>query len=145
MTPGAELLAAIAGELPGLQPLAIGFATVELERAAGALAHEDPELRFREAVDDELLGARCLVAAVPADRGEGSRIVLLEPSTEGLVAASLARHGEGPAAVYGLLDARGADPDLRSTPAAGPLGRGRLVLGRSRFGPHVIVLDEPPA
>ena len=142
MIPGAAFVAALVAEVPGLRPLAIGLATVELERAVATLNAQQPDLRFTPAADDELLGGRCLVAAVAADEGIGSRVVLLEPSTEGLLAASLARHGEGPAAVYGLLDADGPGERLLSTRAQGPLGWGRLVLGRSRFGPHVVILDQ---
>jgi len=127
-----------AGEL---RPLAIGIATVELDRAALELEAADSGLTFAAAADDELLGARCLVSAgVLAVGGADVRVVLLEPSTEGLLAAALARRGEGPAVVYAAPAEASPDaPGPRSKLGAGPLGPGRLVVG-SRFGPHVIVL-----
>ena len=127
----------------GLRPIAIGLATVELERAVRELAAGTPELRFVAAADDELLGACCRVSTTDQEvAGMALRLVLLEPATEGLLAAALARWGEGPAAVYGLTAGTGEPPPLRSAIGDGPLGRGRLVIGTSRFGPHVVALEQ---
>ena len=78
----------------------VGWATVELDRAEAELAEwlagdaPDPAADALEPV----LGARCASAA--ADGLPGAELVLLEPTTEGRLAASLARDGEGPCALY---------------------------------------------
>jgi hypothetical protein len=98
------------------------------------------------APDDTLLGARCLVV-VPV---EGPLIVLLEPSTEGLLAASLARYGEGPAVAYLAPVPRDADVVARAAPVGvrlspvsdGPLGPSRLVLAGRRWRPHLILVEQ---
>jgi len=72
-------------------------------------------------------------------------LVVLEPDTEGRLAASLARHGEGVAAIYvttrpGAVLVAGAF----GIPAGGPLGRGRR-LARGGIGePSIVVLDTHP-
>ena len=114
---------------PRLPPLptgtvAIGWASVELERAERELAGlVDAGQQFRVAPDSMALGARCLVGSVgPA--ADALRIVLLEPATEGRLAAHLARYGEGWAARW-VAAAEGASTvSLR----AGPLGRERLLV-----------------
>ena len=78
----------------------LGWATVELDRAADELGMwlgEAPDPGAPDAADP-LLGARARVR----DAGglPGDAVLLLEPSTEGRLAASLARDGEGPAALY---------------------------------------------
>jgi hypothetical protein len=88
------------------------------------------------------LGGRSLIVR---PYGAGEPLVLLEPSTEGLLAATLARHGEGPAVTY-LVAAEDPSTRLReaglgiSAPAGSPLGRGRLILGGDRWGPHVVAV-----
>ncbi len=74
----------------------------------------------------------------------------LEPNTEGRLAASLARHGEGPAAVWlAVGDLPAAVAGLRSTGVAtsveqpGPLGAERLLLDRSIHGLHRLVVERP--
>jgi hypothetical protein len=140
---------ALAPALPGI-PLALGWATVELERAAielGAALHI-PVDRFGEADDDELLGARCRVASAALPGGRS--LVVLEPSTEGRLAATLARVGEGPSAIWLMVD------DLSATATAarvvgtavslertGPLGVERLLLGGPIHGPHRLLLGPP--
>jgi hypothetical protein len=105
----------------------------------------------RPAADDALLGARCRLVVTRS----GPWIVLLEPSTEGRLAASLARWGQGPVVEY-LATAGGVASDAGggialSRPAPGPLGMSRLVLGGPAWGPHVVLVDgdargapEPP-
>jgi hypothetical protein len=142
-----------------------GRATVELDRAevetagtsvggtlvGGTLAGGAPAAgapsagagRRRPAIDavDQILGARCRVLGRP-DRPE---LVLLEPSTEGLLAAALARHGEGIVAAYLVA---GADSIGRareagftlSSEADGPLGRQRLVRPGPRWGPFLLLV-----
>ena len=118
---------------------AIGWATVEHERAMGQLDEAlagapgapgatgvDAE-RWRPMPRDAALGAsaqvRGLGAGIPA-------LVVLEPDSEGRLAASLARFGEGVAVVY------------LGTLAAGGFGGGRLVRGGPAWGPHVVVLGD---
>jgi hypothetical protein len=122
--------------------LVLGWATVDLGgpaagwRQAGSTGPDLPAV-------DPLLGARAGHAA------DVVGLVLLEPSTEGRLAATLARHGEGPAAIY--LRTASAPADLRarglvlSSIEAGPFGPEAVVVGRSRFGPHVIVVFESAA
>jgi hypothetical protein len=117
-----------AGSHGGRPPLiAVGWGTVDLERATAALTNLD----LRPAPPDLSLGARARLG-YPGPIG----LVVLEPLTEGRLAAFLARHGEGLAVLY---EEQG--PADRSWPeAAGtPLGRpGRLAPGGSRWGPFVI-------
>ncbi len=133
------------------EALAVGWATVDIERAATELAPGDELVPLG---DEALLGAR----AVRIAAGVEPALVLLEPITEGRLAATLARHGEGPAAVWlvpGAAAARRpplpsatpiptAAPFTASRAAGGPFGAERLVLGRPVNGPHVLVLEERP-
>jgi hypothetical protein len=124
----------------------VGWATVELDRAevelAEWLAAEDSRA---DDADEPLLGARARVR--PTDGLPGGTLVLLEPTTEGRLAASLVRDGEGPCVLYlrasGGLDAWVAAARRRDVPlstgADGPFGAGVLVPGVDRAGPHVIV------
>ena len=125
-----------------LQIRGLGWATVELDRAArelGPAVGGAPELHFEPAPDDPVLGARSRRARV----GDRPWLVLLEPATEGRLAAFLARHGEGLAAVYAV----GAATDSPVRPAAqlatGPLGRQRWLAG-DRDGPWLILVSEDP-
>jgi hypothetical protein len=144
---GEAILARATLESPALEGatiVALGWATVEIERAETELeALIGDGGSWAEAPREGLLGAR---TAVYRPTGTTSAIVvLLEPDTEGRLAASLARHGEGVAAVYvttrpGALLAAGA----YGIPAAGPLGRGRR-LARGGIGEFsIIVLDADP-
>jgi hypothetical protein len=136
----------------------VGWATVELDRAAEEFRVGLGLPRsgaFRDGPPDGFLGAHTRLARV---RPSGLWIVLVEPSTEGRLAAFLARHGEGIAAAYvaGPVADRGwpMAPDGRDsgprwgaggTPPAwtsSPLGSQRLLAG-GRFGPWVIRVDEP--
>ena len=73
-------------------PRGLVLATVDLERAVSDL---EPAVGadWHDAGEDAVLGARCR----RLDLGR-SDLVLAEPSTEGYVAACLARFGEGPIA-----------------------------------------------
>jgi hypothetical protein len=122
-------------------PLAVGWATVELDRAAAALAPMlAPGTAFEPASSSEHLGATCRVGRVdPAFVDElAATVVLLEPSTEGRLAATLARLGEGWCATW---DAPTAEVTRLSARRDGPLGSERLVLGGPVVGPHRLVLD----
>ena len=132
-----------------------GWATVELDRAevevGAALAGRAGAPRAEQRPDDALLGARCRMLRFPGDRD----VLLLEPSTEGRVAASLVRFDEGTVVLYLIVDsdaparARAAGFDL-SHEADGPLGRERLVAGGAAWGPHLVLAGlaaaaPPPA
>jgi len=123
--------------LAELPVVGIGWATVELDRAAGDLAGL---ASFEPAPRDANLGAMTRRAR-PVD-GTGPALLLLEPDTEGLLAAALARFGEGVLAAYlGPLERGDVDDTPRlGPPRPGPLGHARLVIGRARWGPNVLVL-----
>lgn len=126
----------------------LGWATVDLDRAADELSPwlaDGTPLNTGDA--DPALGARARVRT--SDGLPGDAMVFLEPSTEGRAAASLARDGEGPCALY-LRPAVGLDAWLaeavsrgvrasRGGSVAGPLGRQVLVGGCPPTGPHVIL------
>ena len=108
----------------------------------------DPLLVAADVADDPLLGAR--VRVLTAD--DGRLIAVAEPSTEGRLAATLARNGEGHAGTYleatvdlDVVAARAAAAKVPlSRPAVGPFGRSVLVLpgkGSSRL----LILVERPA
>jgi hypothetical protein len=116
-----------------------GWATVEIERALGLGRRSEPDRR------DGLLGA---AAAVLTTSG-GRPVVLLEPTTEGPLAAALARHGEGWLVAYLLplsADAAGRLDEAGyrlSAAGLGPFGeQRRLLLGR-RDGPFILLVDRP--
>ena len=127
---------------PSVRTLAILWATVDLDRA---LADLPPELRTAPRArpfGDPLLGA--LVVVVGAD----PPLAVAEPSTEGRLAATLARHGEGAVGRYAVAPA-GLDEIARaaarvgagvSRPALGPFGRSILVL-TPLGGRHLILVD----
>jgi hypothetical protein len=141
--------------LMGLRQAGIGWATVELERAAGELAEAFrraglPDPRWSPGARDELLGASTWVSREWRDPGPITRsdtpkaVVLLEPDTEGRLAATLARFGEGVGVTYlaPRPDGPASDPARLGRRAAGPLGHGRLVLSRPPWGPNIVVLDR---
>ena len=166
MTVGAEFLAGLVAAaeairaraaerhagLEGADLAGIGWATVELERAVrevGAALGLDPGA-WVPAARDDVLGARAWSALLPVEAGP--TIVLLEPDTEGRLAATLVRFAEGVAAVY--LRGQGAGgsasgPGLAatdigaSTVAQGALGPARLVPGAPAWGPHALLLEPP--
>ena len=137
-----------------LEPVAELWATVELERALADRGHDPDEAAA--AIVDPHLGAR--VAVIPRgdgaddDAGDGLATALAEPTTEGRLAASLARNGEGPAGRYlALPDDQTIDSYRRLAHAAGvalsgvergPFGPSVLLLGRPVAGPHVIVVER---
>jgi hypothetical protein len=122
----------------------IGWATVDLDRA---MAQFSASLGLRPnawlpAHRDAQLGAAARLG--PALGPDGPRLLLLEPDTEGRLAASLAKLGEGVAAGYVVGDDSATTQSALSTRQPGPLGPARLVLGGPVWGPHVIVVDERP-
>ncbi len=142
-----------AGTMPAAPPFrlaGVGWATVELDRAAAEL---DPWLEpTRDGLDgpdgqDPHLGARTRVRRSPGLPGEV--LVLAEPVTEGRLAAALARDGEGPCVLYlepahGLQAWRAGAASRGMTTSAirsGPLGPSVLVAG-TRSGPHLVVIER---
>ncbi len=145
-----------AGALRTLQAraMAIGWATVDIDRAtteltiALGLRGDEP---FRVASRSEALGGAVRIAAgvLPG----GGSLAVLEPDTEGRLAGSLARLGEGPVAVWLAVSTTETRPEaLRraglqiSSERAGPFGAERLVLGRSGDPPgrHRFLVVRPP-
>jgi hypothetical protein len=127
--------------------LAVGWATVDLDRAARALASLlVVGTAFEVAPDCEHLGAHCRVGRLAEPAADGaSLLVLLEPSTEGRLAETLARHDEGWCATWwpaetGSAATRDAGPPT-SVGRPGPLGPERLVLGGPRGGPHRLLVE----
>ncbi len=133
--------------------IGLGWCTVDLDRAEDDLEMwlGPPPAPGNHAADaappvDEHLGA---VARLREGAGmPGAWTVLLEPSTEGRVAASLARDGEGPCALY-LRPAAGLDPWIEaahergvtvSARRDGPFGD-QVLLASGPSGPHVIVTE----
>ena len=126
------------------------WATVEIDRALTDLGRSGPPVGLIGVpVDDPLLGAR--VALVSAADG-GIPIALAEPSSEGRLAATLARHGEGPAGRYvqspigldALRDLAAAAGVSLSGPAIGPFGPAVLVV-TAVAGPHLILVGPSPS
>jgi hypothetical protein len=117
--------------------LAIGWATVELDRAADQLLPILPRgASFRVAERSVALGAACRLA--DAVRPDWPLVVLLEPDTEGRLAATIARSGEGWVAAW--LRAASLAGVPASSVLAGPLGPERLRLGDPVHGPHHLFL-----
>jgi hypothetical protein len=131
-------------------PYAVGWATVELDRAVAELgaALQVPSGRFVEAPGSASLGARCL-AAQGVLRG-GVSLALLEPSTEARLAGTLARHGEGPVALWlAVTNLAEAAATLHragrpvSQAQVGPFGPERLLLDGPIHGPHRLLVERP--
>jgi hypothetical protein len=123
-----------------IQIAAIGWATVELDRAAAILG-EEVGTTFTPATRDALLGA-----TVRRSIGTEPQILILEPDAEGRLAGALAKHGEGPIALYlGVQDLQALPGTLSIRAGNGPLGPARLVLGGKPWGPFLIlVADQSP-
>lgn len=118
-----------------------GWATVELDRAEVEVAADLAALgvpRVEAAPDEQALGARCRLLSFQA----GTEVLLLEPSTEGRLAAALARYGEGYLALYLLTDSGAPGRACRAgftltVEGGGPFGAERLVLAAPRHGPFL--------
>jgi hypothetical protein len=109
--------------------VAIGWATVDLDRTLADLSG-DAALT----ADEPLLGARAArVAAGPIV------VLVLEPTTEGRLAAALARRGEGICALY--LATGVAPTGVTEMTAMGV--RGRLMPHDRPWGPFVIEVSDP--
>ena len=122
---------------PGsLDLAAVGWATVELERAA-----RDVGGAWESAAHDRLLGAAAWRSPV-----DHPATLLLEPNTEGRLAGALARYGEGPIVIYLRLGDLGqVAARMRARPGAGPLGEEWLIPGPNPAGPFLILAADPDA
>jgi len=130
---------AASGTAPAPAPVAVGWATVELDRAAGELQPLlAPGATFETAPDCPLLGARCRVGRAGGRDARAPLIVLLEPITEGRLAATLARHGESWCATW---ESDAKDSARASAERSGPLGPERLILGGPPGGPHHLLVS----
>jgi len=123
--------------------LAVGWATVELDRAARELGAA-LGVAFVAVEGSVHLGAVCRRSVATVD---GVHVVLLEPITEGRLAATLARHAEGWAAAWLRDDdatrqprSGGALTNL-SASRLGPFGPEQLLLGGVSSGPHRLLVS----
>ena len=127
--------------------LAVGWATVELDRAARELSHLlAVGARFEEAAPSVILGARC--RSGPAAAGSRLWVALLEPASEGRLAGTLARDGEGWAVTWLRVAAPGlrvAAPGPRSALRPGPFGPERLLADGRAAGPRRLALEAVPS
>lgn len=145
-----ELEAGIDGRWAiGAQQIALGWATVDLDRAAVDLAAAlgISADRFVDAPESSALGARCRVASDVLL--EERSLVLLEPATEGRLTATLARHDEGPCAIWlAMADLPATTAAMRlegigtSVARRGPFGAERLVLDSAVDGPHRLLVEH---
>ncbi len=111
---------------------ALGWATVDAERLAAQLGKP----LVGEPQPDPALGAtgyRVASASLP--------LVLLEPATEGRIAAALARLGEGPVALYLDGITLGAGDDATPLANTGTGRAGRLLRPARPSGPFVVALE----
>jgi len=144
-TAGARIAAALAAaadpsRVPAgaVAPHAVGWATVDMDRALLDLAGDlgiAPEA-FADGVACRALGARCRV--VEDSLPGGLSLAILEPATEGRLAATLARLGEGPAVVWYTTDEASDAGPIPWRP--GPFGLERHVPGDPVHGPHRLLI-----
>jgi hypothetical protein len=116
-------------------PIARIWATVDAERTI-----RDAGLVAVPLAEDPLLGASVHLIEPPGE----VPIAILEPTTEGGIAAALARHGEGPAGTYVAwnqsLDDVG-EPLTRSD--TGPFGAAAIAAAFPAWGPFMVLVERP--
>lgn len=130
--PGPEPPAALRGA-PSL--LGVAWATVDTDRALPGIASAlgITPATFAPGTADECLGATARVAPL------GTLVVaVLEPSTEGRLAAVLARCGEGPCGIYVASASSAAT-------RPGPLGPAWLAMAERPWGPFVLAVRRRSA
>ena len=119
--------------------VAVGWATVESDRAIAELADAlgVDASAFAPAAGSALLGSSAFVATRVLDGIVD--VAVVEPLTEGRLAAHLARHGEGPTIAWL------ADDDIRGQAVGldGPFGPERL-LARQPDGLLRLLVATPP-
>lgn len=125
------------------QVLAVGWASVDLDRATAEVAASLGMSAgdFADAADCIFLGARCRLAADALDPEVS--VILMEPFNEGRLAAALARHDEGPIAIWRPAAPGGSGPADLSAAQAGPMGPERLELASPIHGPYRLVVGTP--
>lgn len=131
-----------APDLPDVSPgtIALGWATVELDRAGRELAALlVADTTFVDGPASEILGVRTRLGRLRIADGRDIWLALLEPNTEGRLAATLARSGEGWAATWATQTL--GRPTRLSAGRPGPFGFERLVLGDPPAGPHRLVVE----
>jgi hypothetical protein len=122
--------------IPDVPTLRLGIGSVDAERYAAERGWTIATLP-----SDDALGAFAWAVE------DHESFVLLEPNTEARLAATLARHGEGPAALYVAAAAAiertrerlSTDGIAASTPSPGPFGQQILIAGGPVSGPHLLV------
>lgn len=122
--------------------VALIWRTVDVERTVDRLG-----LAPEPIDDDEVLGARGVLVRPP----DGPPVVVLEPATEGRLAAALARDDEGESGTYaapagGLEEALAAGYKLIAE-GEGPFGPSALVAlpGNERSTRFSVIVPAPPA
>jgi hypothetical protein len=125
--------------------LATIWGTVDLERALRDLGVDVDGPGAPPTVEDPLLGARVTLVATAL-----GRLAVAEPSTEGRLAATLARNDEGPAGRYVAVELASSELAIRAAaagvrlggPATGPFGRAVVVLGGRIGEPDLILVPR---
>jgi len=141
--PAASEPVARSGHPNGVREIvALGWATVDADRANAGRPIDSVDA-FSSLPDDAQLGAR-----VRGSLARRPATLLLEPATEGRLAATLARVGEGPAALYlvaagGLAGIAAGAIRGRAEVRQGPLGPALLLPGPA-WGPHLLVVSQRP-
>ena len=116
---------------------AIGWATVELDRAVAELGAR-LATTFEPAARDGLLGA-----TVRQSPDQEPPILIEEPDTEGRLAGALAQHGEGPIVLYlGVPHFAAVSSTLSTRAGRGPLGPARLLVNGPPRGPFLILVES---
>jgi hypothetical protein len=121
--------------------VAVGWATVDLDRTIEALAAElgVPPEAFVATDDSQAIGGTG--RAAPSVLAGGRSLAVVEPVTEGMLAGTLARWDEGPRIVWIETDDGGA---AQGGPVlAGPFGPERLVAGQPADGLLRLVVPSP--
>lgn len=121
--------------------IAVGWATVDLDRTIEALSAEldvVPEA-FVVANDSKAIGGTGRVA--PGILPGGRSLAILEPVTEGVLAGALARWDEGARVVWIETDNAGASQ--AGVAVSGPFGPERLVAGQPADGLLRLVVPSP--
>ena len=124
-------LVSLARSVPASATLVgVGWAAVDTELSLSDLCDLE-SLTVGPSGVEPALGARARVAW-----SGGTAIVVLEPLTEGRLAAALARRGEGIACLYV------SGPEATGTTRLTALGRPGRILPHDRpWGPYVLLVD----
>ena len=122
--------------------IALIWATVDIDRVVAGIGLPAVELP-----DDPLFGAAVRLVRPP----DADPIALLEPRTEGRIAETLARAGEGVVGRYVVANDGLARVAERAAAAGlalsrveeGPFGPSAIVLGGPPAGPHLVLVERP--